>query len=94
MKRSKFSEEQIVYAIRQAESGTPVGHVCRQLGLPSKPSTPGKEVRASRRPTQTAGGRPLASKGPQAISKINVLRRESFQHETWFYNGLQIGCPI
>lgn len=33
MKRSKFSEEQIVYAIRQAESGTPIGDLCRQLGL-------------------------------------------------------------
>ena len=33
MKRSKFSEEQIVYAIRQAESGTPVGNLCRQLGV-------------------------------------------------------------
>ena len=33
MKRSKFSEEHIVYALRQAESGTPVGDVCRQLGI-------------------------------------------------------------
>jgi putative transposase len=33
MKRSKFSEEQIVYAIRQADSGTPVGDLCRQLGV-------------------------------------------------------------
>jgi len=33
MKRSKFSEEQIVYAIRQAENGTPVGDLCRQLGV-------------------------------------------------------------
>jgi putative transposase len=33
MKRSKFSEEQVVYAIRQAESGTPVGDLCRQLGV-------------------------------------------------------------
>jgi putative transposase len=33
MKRSKFSEEQIVYAIRQAEGGTPVGDLCRQLGV-------------------------------------------------------------
>ncbi|MBA2486680.1 MAG: IS3 family transposase [Nitrospira sp.] len=33
MKRSRFSEEQIVYAIRQAESGTPVGDLCRQLGV-------------------------------------------------------------
>ncbi len=33
MKRSRFSEEQIVYAIRQAESGSPVGDLCRQLGV-------------------------------------------------------------
>ena len=33
MKRSKFSEEQIVYALRQAEAGTPVGDLCRQLGV-------------------------------------------------------------
>ena len=33
MKRSKFSEEQIVYVIRQAESGTPVGDLCRQPGV-------------------------------------------------------------
>jgi len=33
MKRSRFSEEQISYALRQAESGTPVADVCRQLGV-------------------------------------------------------------
>ena len=33
MKRSKFSEEQIVYAIRKAESGTPIGDLCPQLGV-------------------------------------------------------------
>lgn len=33
MKRSKFSEEQIVYVIRQTESGIPVGDLCRQLGM-------------------------------------------------------------
>lgn len=33
MKRSKFSEEQVAYALRQAESGTAVADVCRQLGV-------------------------------------------------------------
>src|SRR4029434_829312 len=33
MKLSKFSEEQIAYALRQADAGTPVGDVCRQLGV-------------------------------------------------------------
>jgi putative transposase len=30
---SKFREEQIAYALRQAEAGTPVADVCRQLGI-------------------------------------------------------------
>lgn len=33
MKRSRFSEEQIAYALRFAESGTPVVDVCRQIGV-------------------------------------------------------------
>ncbi len=33
MKRSRFSDEQIAYALRQAESGTAVADVCRQLGV-------------------------------------------------------------
>jgi putative transposase len=33
MKRSKFSEAQIVYALRQAEAGTPVSDLCWQLGV-------------------------------------------------------------
>ena len=32
MKRSKFSEEQIAYVLRQVEAGSPVGDVCRQIG--------------------------------------------------------------
>ncbi len=33
MKKSKFTEEQIAYALRQAESGTPVLDLCRKLGI-------------------------------------------------------------
>jgi putative transposase len=33
MKKSKFTEEQIAYALRQVEDGTPPVDVCRQLGV-------------------------------------------------------------
>lgn len=33
MKRSRFTEEQIAFALRQVESGTPVEQVCRKLGV-------------------------------------------------------------
>jgi putative transposase len=33
MKRSKFSEEQIAYVLRQVEAGSAVTDVCRQIGV-------------------------------------------------------------
>lgn len=33
MRTSKFTNEQIVQALRQAESGTPVVDICRKLGV-------------------------------------------------------------
>ena len=33
MKKSKFTEEQIAFALRQAESGTSVVEVCRKMGI-------------------------------------------------------------
>ena len=33
MKKTKFTEAQIVFALRQAENGTKVEEVCRKLGI-------------------------------------------------------------
>ncbi len=33
MKRSQITTEQIAFALRQAESGTPVVEVCRKMGI-------------------------------------------------------------
>ena len=33
MKKSRYTEEQVAYALRLAESRTPVTDVCRQIGI-------------------------------------------------------------
>ena len=33
MKRSRFTEEQVLFALKQAEAGQLVGDVCRQMGI-------------------------------------------------------------
>jgi putative transposase len=33
LKKSKFTEEQITFALRQAEAGTPVIEICRKMGV-------------------------------------------------------------
>jgi putative transposase len=35
MKRSKFTEQQIAFALQQAEGGTTVEEVCRKMGISS-----------------------------------------------------------
>jgi hypothetical protein len=36
----KFTEEQIAYALRQVEAGTPPADVCRQLGVSEARNVP------------------------------------------------------
>lgn len=33
MKKSQFTEQQIAFALQQAETGTAVGEVCRKMGI-------------------------------------------------------------
>jgi putative transposase len=33
MRKSRFSVEQITYALRQVDTGVPVGELCRKLGI-------------------------------------------------------------
>ena len=48
MKKSRFTEEQIVRALRQAEAGTPAVEVCRKLGV-SEQTLPCRLTRTPRR---------------------------------------------
>ncbi len=33
MKKSRFTERQIAFALQQADSGTAIGEICRKLGI-------------------------------------------------------------
>jgi putative transposase len=33
MKKTKFTEQQIVFALKQGETGVPVAEVCRKMGI-------------------------------------------------------------
>jgi len=37
MKKARYTEERIAYALRQAETGTPVGEVIRKMYISTKP---------------------------------------------------------
>ena len=38
MKKKRYTEAQIAFALRQAESGTTVGEIVRKLGIPRRRS--------------------------------------------------------
>jgi putative transposase len=44
MKKSKFTEDQIVFALKQAENGTVIDEICRKLGASQATFTIGKEI--------------------------------------------------
>jgi hypothetical protein len=46
MKKSRYTEEQIAFALKQAETGTPVAEVIRRMGFRSRRSTAGRRCTA------------------------------------------------
>ena len=43
MKRKRYTEEQIAFALRQAESGTPVAEIVRKMGISEQTFYRGKK---------------------------------------------------
>jgi len=63
MKPKRYSEEQIVYALRQAESGEKVGDICRKLGVSEQ--------------TFYAWRRKYAGMGVSELRELRQLREEN-----------------
>ena len=58
MPKKRFSDEQIAFALRQAEAGTTIGEICRKMGIAEATFYRWKKVYAG------MGGEPCRAIGP------------------------------
>ena len=70
MKRSKFTEQQIAFALRQGETGTKVGEVCRQLGISSQTYDSWKKKYGGLGMSDVAAAK--ATRGGESAAQANV----------------------
>ena len=63
MKSSRYSPEQVAFAMRQAESGTPVPEVCRKMGIAEQ--------------TFSRGKKKYAGMGVAEVRKLRILEEEN-----------------
>jgi putative transposase len=63
MKRERYTDEQIAYALRQAEAGTPVTEICRKMGVSQ--------------PTFYTWRRKSAGMGVAELRELRQLREEN-----------------
>jgi len=68
MKKSKFTEQQIAFALKQAETGTPVKEVIRKLGITEQ--------------TFYRWRRKYGGLGPSELRKLKQLEEENRQLKT------------
>lgn len=70
MKRSRLTEEQIAYVLRQGESGTLVPDVCQQMGAYLSTPRKGRRARTTRCASRSGAQMVSCSKprGPASIS--------------------------
>ena len=52
MPKKRFTDEQIAFALRQAESGTPVAEICRKAGISQATYFPWKKKYAGLMPDE------------------------------------------
>jgi putative transposase len=65
MKKSRFTDEQIAFALRQAETGTPVAEVIRKMGISEQTFYRWKKL--------------YGGLGPSEVRRLKMLEEENRQ---------------
>jgi putative transposase len=76
MKKSKFTESQIVFALQQAESGVTVAEVCRKLGISEA--------------TFYSGKKKFSGLGPVDLRRLRQLEEENAQLKRGSRSGARL----
>jgi len=76
MKSSRYTPEQVAFAMRQAESGTPVPEVCRKMGIAEQ--------------TFYRWKKKYAGMGVAEVRKLRVLKEENQVRVLSCYNGVLV----
>jgi hypothetical protein len=82
MRRSKFTEAQIAFVLRQAEEGTAVGEVCRKAGISEATFYNWRKKYAGLMPSEMAA--PINPVAPAGMSSGTAPRGNAV--------GLRTGC--
>jgi putative transposase len=81
MKRSKFSEAQIAFVLKQAEDGTSVGEVCRKTGISEATFYAWRKKYAGLMPSEMRRLRQLEGKRPVSPALLTrVMRKPQVRH--------------
>ena len=82
MKKSRFSEEQIVTAIKEHEAGTATADLCRRLGVGPQTLYRWKQTYEKEGPAGLAMasvGRPLLGRAKRAYERLDEAERAKIQ---------------
>ena len=72
MKRKPFSVEQIITVLHQAESGAPMGSLCRQVGISEQSFFRWQKIYGSLQPSED---RELKQPGARPLHSYSLQRR-------------------
>ena len=98
MKKSRFTEAQVAFVLRQAEEGTAVGEVCRKAGISEATFYAWRKKYAGLMPSEMKRLRQLEdenSKLKKLVADLSLdkamLQGERFERTTSVSSGLRFG---